>query len=282
MWHLAANELREFAGETGVSDELLPPLALAGGVPTLLLQVHGLRARMYLNAGRSEEARAEISAWGESLRRWLERPERGGAALTSWSGEALARLADAELVQQTYELLKAFGHDHWNHDCTELPRGRLAIRLGLLEEAESDFREGAAWCERVGFPVLRGACLWGLADVAAARSDRAAALDLLGEAIQLFETHGHQLYLRRALARRQELLEERSAVSKSSFPDGLSVREVEVLRLVAGGKSSAEIGEELVIASNTVARHVSNILNKTGLSNRTEAAAYAERHGLTS
>ena len=64
------------------------------------------------------------------------------------------------------------------------------------------------------------------------------------------------------------------------FPDGLSAREVEVLQQLAQGKSNAEIADVLVIASATVARHVSNILNKTALANRTEAATYAATHGL--
>jgi DNA-binding CsgD family transcriptional regulator len=61
---------------------------------------------------------------------------------------------------------------------------------------------------------------------------------------------------------------------------GLSQREVEVLRLVAAGKTNQEIADALVISLNTVFRHVSNILTKTGLTNRTEAAAYAHRLGL--
>ena len=65
-----------------------------------------------------------------------------------------------------------------------------------------------------------------------------------------------------------------------AYPDGLSVREVEVLRLVAAGKSNREIAETLFISLNTVATHVRNILTKTGSTNRTEAAAYAMRHGL--
>ncbi len=48
-----------------------------------------------------------------------------------------------------------------------------------------------------------------------------------------------------------------------------------MLRIVAGGRSNGNIAKELVISTNNVARHVSNILNKTGLSNRAEAAAYA-------
>ena len=62
---------------------------------------------------------------------------------------------------------------------------------------------------------------------------------------------------------------------------GLTQREIEVLRLIAAGKSNPEIGGELVISVRTVANHVANILNKTGTSNRVEAATYATRHGLT-
>jgi DNA-binding CsgD family transcriptional regulator/pimeloyl-ACP methyl ester carboxylesterase len=60
----------------------------------------------------------------------------------------------------------------------------------------------------------------------------------------------------------------------------LSSREVEVLRLVAAGKSNQQIADDLVISPNTVGRHVSNIFDKVGAANRVEAAAYAQRHGL--
>ena len=59
-------------------------------------------------------------------------------------------------------------------------------------------------------------------------------------------------------------------------------REVEVLRLVAQGKSNREIGEELVITEGTARRHVSNIYQKIGLNNRSEATSYALREGLLS
>ena len=64
------------------------------------------------------------------------------------------------------------------------------------------------------------------------------------------------------------------------FLDDLSQREVEVLRLLAAGRSNRDIAEALYISLNTVATHVRNILTKTGTINRTEAAAYALRHGL--
>jgi DNA-binding NarL/FixJ family response regulator len=63
-------------------------------------------------------------------------------------------------------------------------------------------------------------------------------------------------------------------------PDGLTGRECEVLALVADGRSNREIGEELHISDRTVARHLTNIFHKIGVTNRTEAARYAVDHGI--
>jgi DNA-binding NarL/FixJ family response regulator len=63
-------------------------------------------------------------------------------------------------------------------------------------------------------------------------------------------------------------------------PDALSQREVEVLPLLATGKSNRDIANALYISLNTAAMHVRNLLTKTGTANRTEAAAYALRRGL--
>ena len=68
---------------------------------------------------------------------------------------------------------------------------------------------------------------------------------------------------------------------RPDYPDGLSEREVGVLRLMAAGKSNREIAASLFISPNTVANHVRRILAKTGTVNRTEAAQYANRHRLT-
>ncbi len=61
---------------------------------------------------------------------------------------------------------------------------------------------------------------------------------------------------------------------------GLSNRKVEVLRLVATGKTDAEIADALFVSKRTVGTHLTNILAKLDLANRTEAAAWAVRHGL--
>ena len=64
------------------------------------------------------------------------------------------------------------------------------------------------------------------------------------------------------------------------YPDGLTQREVEVLRLVCGGKTDREIGEELFISVKTVGNQVSNIINKTNTANWTEGVSYAALHGI--
>jgi predicted ATPase/DNA-binding CsgD family transcriptional regulator len=70
-------------------------------------------------------------------------------------------------------------------------------------------------------------------------------------------------------------VERTPTVSATTPPASLSAREIEVLHLIAGGKSNREIATALTISLNTVARHVSNIFDKIGAANRTEAAAYA-------
>jgi DNA-binding NarL/FixJ family response regulator len=64
------------------------------------------------------------------------------------------------------------------------------------------------------------------------------------------------------------------------LPDGLSPREVDILRLVSRGFSNRQIGAELFISEHTAANHIRSILRKTSCANRTEAAGYAHRHGL--
>jgi NarL family two-component system response regulator LiaR len=65
-------------------------------------------------------------------------------------------------------------------------------------------------------------------------------------------------------------------------PEPLSERELEVLRLLAQGKSNREIADQLVITELTVRTHVSNILGKLHLASRTQAALYALKEGLAS
>ncbi len=72
----------------------------------------------------------------------------------------------------------------------------------------------------------------------------------------------------------------RQPKSQSAAHDELTEREMEVLRLIAKGKSNQEVADELFIGVKTVKFHVTNILAKLGVEDRTQAAIYAYKHGL--
>lgn len=92
----------------------------------------------------------------------------------------------------------------------------------------------------------------------------------LDAAASVFDRLGAKLDMARVAALR----------NRTTHPDGLTSRQVEVLALVAAGKSNREIAAELVISLKTVARHLSNIFAKLGISSRAAAAAYAVEHHL--
>ncbi|MDQ3643183.1 MAG: LuxR C-terminal-related transcriptional regulator, partial [Actinomycetota bacterium] len=74
--------------------------------------------------------------------------------------------------------------------------------------------------------------------------------------------------------------ESRSGKAEASIAGGLTGREAEVLILVASGMTNRAIAAQLVLSEKTVARHISNIFTKLGLSSRAAATAYAYRNGL--
>jgi DNA-binding NarL/FixJ family response regulator len=76
---------------------------------------------------------------------------------------------------------------------------------------------------------------------------------------------------------RLETLDRREAASRSH---GLTPRELQVLRLLAAGKTNHAIASDLVLAEKTVDRHVSNLYTKLGVSSRAAATAYAYQHRL--
>jgi len=85
----------------------------------------------------------------------------------------------------------------------------------------------------------------------------------------------------RLLAKRARIpLDAPAATAGTPGPYGLTGRELAVLRLVAAGRSNAQIGADLFISPRTAGVHVTNILRKLGVTNRVQAAALAERAGL--
>jgi NarL family two-component system response regulator LiaR len=96
----------------------------------------------------------------------------------------------------------------------------------------------------------------------------------------IFDVHRGESSLHPTIARKliRELNQPPADLPPTEEP--LTRRELEVLRLVARGLSNQEISTELVVSEGTVRIHVSNILNKLHLANRTQAALYALQEGL--
>lgn len=161
------------------------------------------------------------------------------------------------------------------------------------------------------FVALFGSADRYLARMAALDGDRAAAERCFGAALEMDRRMGSVVHVSETLARYalfaasdgrpeegRRLAGEARAIAApigqkrvvalvdslpaagSEGPDGLTEREVEVLRLLAEGLSNRAIGERLYISTNTAANHVRNILIKTGAANRTQAAMYAADHEL--
>ena len=190
---------------------------------------------------------------------------------------------DAEAAKEQYAFLKdrATGILPINMVCGYRTLGLLSHTLGEVDRSISHFEDSLTLCRKAGYlPELAWTCC-DYADTLIQRDgteDRAKALALLDEGLTISTGLG-MLPLVDRIASLQEKLATR-APTTPAYPDGLTEREVEVLRLVSSGKSNPEIGEELFISPRTVTTHVSNILNKINAANRAEAATYASRQGL--
>jgi two-component system, NarL family, response regulator LiaR len=121
--------------------------------------------------------------------------------------------------------------------------------------------------DRVVPAIKAGATSYLLKDVAAADLARA-----------IRGARAGQAQLHPEVARR--LMQTVTTPRKIEAVAQLTDREREVLRLLAEGRSNKEIARSLVVSERTVKGHVSNILGKLGLQDRTQAALYAVRHGL--
>jgi DNA-binding NarL/FixJ family response regulator len=146
-----------------------------------------------------------------------------------------------------------------------LADGRAADALAPLREAERLWQELEAPYEAARARVLAARACRELGDEAGAQLEldaAAAALQAIGAADDL--------------DRIGRLRREQAAPGRPP----LTAREVEVLRLVAAGLTNRGIADRLGISEKTVARHISNLFVKLGLSSRSAATAYAFRHGL--
>ncbi len=208
------------------------------------------------------------------------------AALTAVTHDRLGR---ARLCAAQVEIALADGDaETAGRACDELTRTASTYGSSGLEAAALQARGAvclAGGRAEAALPTLRAACrrwreLDAPYDAARVRLLLAVAYQALGDADAaareldaaevVFVRLGATLDAGGIAARR----------GRAALPGGLTGREAEVLALVAAGRSNREIAASLVLSPKTVARHLSNIFAKLGVSSRTQAAAYAFEHGL--
>jgi DNA-binding CsgD family transcriptional regulator len=174
-------------------------------------------------------------------------------------------------------------------------RGHLALVRAEHARLHGE-GEGAAWrdavedCRSMNEPFPFTYALFRYAEALSAAGEVDEATAAAYEAVELAATMGAvplhdeiEALIRRARLRAPaspQPVQDAGRAAEEGEHFGLTVREREVLRLVADGRSNSEIAEELVISRKTASVHVSNILAKLGVSTRVQAAAVAHRRGL--
>lgn len=267
-----------------------PPHPALGSTLYEQAELHRLRGEFRL----AEDAYREASRWGRH-------PEPGFALLRLAQGRAAAALASLRRAMEEASdqvtrsrLLPAYVE-------VALATGEIDVARTASEELREIAATGQADLLNVQALEAEGAVLLSAGDAAGALRP----LRMAWRQWQQLEAPYEAARVRVLLARACEALGdgdtarlEREAAewtfrelgathdlarvqhASPTSPAGLTSREVEVLELVAAGRSNREVAAELVISERTVARHVSNILAKMDAPSRTAAAAYAREHGL--
>ena len=232
-------------------------------------------AALLAELGMADEAReqlARVAAQGLDPfrdRLWLASLIHLAEAAATVGDRRIAALVREELRPHAGRAVM-IGHGVGWYGSADRYLGMLAGTLGEVEAAVAHFDAALALERRAGATTWRARTLL---EYGRLLRDDARGQAILAEAAELAARAGLA-----AVARRVAALGEQPAAS--ALPDGLSPREVEILRLVALGRSNRDIGEALHISAHTAANHVRSILRKTGCQNRTEAATYAHRHSL--
>jgi predicted ATPase/DNA-binding CsgD family transcriptional regulator len=219
------------------------------------------------------------------------------------------------LAEKSVALYKEMGHLHGTAESLSA-FGKVLAAEADYAAARTRYEEGLGISGALGEKWISATCLLGLGEVVAAQRQLAWAAQLWGAADVLRDTIGVPIppveladYERSLSAARVHLGERAFAAAWSqgrsmtpeqavaaqgqkptpsptktaallpTYPAGLTAREVEVLRLVAGGLTDVQIAEKLVLSPRTVHAHVSSIYSKLGLTSRSAATRFAmERH----
>ncbi len=252
-------------------------------------EVHRLRGERaaaeeaYRDAGRCG---AELQPGLALLRLQQGDPEAATAGICRALAEASDRLDRAGLLPARIEIALAAGDlEAAREACSELEQPATGADVTLLdamaEQARGAVELEAGAAEAAAASLRRAQRLWEELEVpyemARTRELAGVACRALGdeESAALELEVARDTFLELGAAPDVARVDERTGTARERDAHGLTTREVEVLRLVAGGSSNREVADALVVSEHTVARHLQNIYAKLGVSSRTAASAFA-------
>ena len=233
----------------GTASQVIEVYELSGGNPRYVWPLVAGAAGVCVAAARDERLREDVAGVAGRLRTIAEKLETFGPA--QQAGRLTFAAADAQVA------------------------GLLSGVPGFAEVLDAWDQAAAAWAA-VSEPYPQAQALLHAASAALGAGDRDGAADRLRQAAALAAGLGAEPLAQEIglLARRGRIVLDASAGHvEGDF--GLTGRELEVLRLVAAGRSNRDIANELFISPKTASVHVSNILGKLGAASRGEAAAQA-------
>jgi DNA-binding CsgD family transcriptional regulator len=302
-WTRAAEQATQACGaasELARADEVLTTaqpsarLRTVGAALYELAEIHRMRGafgdaeQAYRHAsqfGRSPEpglallrlAQGRVDAAVSSIRRLLEEPQKRlmranilaacVEIMTTVGDLATARTAVEELASMTRDVDASYLRALSRH-----AEGSLWVASGEPKLASSALR--AAWLEwqtlEMPYEAARARALIGRCCHLLGDHD-AAALEL---------DAAHRVFRRLGAAPDMARVRDLAASTASSSAESLTARELQVIKLIAAGRTNRAIAAALAISERTVDRHVSNIFTKLDLASRSAATAYAYEHGL--
>ncbi|MGI8690210.1 MAG: helix-turn-helix transcriptional regulator [Thermomicrobiales bacterium] len=240
--------------------------------------------RIAVGLALDADDRVVAKEWLEAHDRWL-----------AWSGAVPGR-AEGDVLWARYE--RAAGNTVAAREraihalaLATAPRQPLALlaahrMLGALDtdtgrfaDAEAHLNAALALADACAAPYERALALLARAELRHATGDAADAQSLLDEARSICTRLGAQPALAHADRIAAMLMTAPSA--KTAYPAGLSMREVEVLRLVAAGLTNAQVAERLFLSPRTINAHLTTIYTKLNVPSRAAAIRFALDHGLS-
>lgn len=262
--HYCQGEVHRLRGDFEAAEAAFRQAGLHGKDP------HPGLALLRLAQGKSDAAAAAIRRVAGETTEPLAR-----AALLPAHAEIMLSLGNLELAGEACRELDEIASGAASETLQAMAahvRGVVALAEGRSQDALVALRRALAIWGEIGAAYEVARVRVGLGLACRAAGDEDAAVMELEAATKTFAALGATTDLARVAASNQ-----------GTAPDsshGLTGRELEVLQLVASGRTNKEIASELFISEHTVARHVQNIMAKLGVATRTEAASVAFSHRL--